>query len=79
MPSYYDRPPMSEPYMHQKAQMAPMSYPDSYPQTHDPMGSIRPSQMNLLQRISFLIKPQLPELKKIMVKAANSATSLKKK
>ena len=35
--------------------------------------------MNLLQRISYLIKPQLSDLKKIMSKAATSSTSYKKK
>ena len=66
MPSYYDRPP--EPYIHPKSSISnslpnsipPISYPDTYPPPHTYINEIKPSQMNLLQRISYLIKPQLP-------------------
>lgn len=78
---YYERAP--EPYGHSKTSnsltnsIPPISYPDAYPPTL--INDIRPSQMNLLQRISYLIKPQLPELQKIMLKAANSSLAYKKK
>jgi len=51
---------MNESYM-QLQKPSLMNYPDVYKPQPQP-------QMNILQKISFLIKPQLPQLQKIMSK-----------
>ena len=60
MPSYYDRPPISEPYMHSKPTLSGLPYGgETYP-SHEHLANTRIPQVNILQRISYLIKPQLP-------------------
>ena len=60
--------------MHSKPPMASIGYPDSYV-SHDPLPSLRAPQLNVIQRISYLIKPQLPELKKIMSRISTASTT----
>ncbi len=64
--------------MHSKPQMAPihgMIYSDNY--AHDHLSNLRPGPINILQRISLLIKPQLPELRRIMSKISTNPSKKK--
>ena len=52
--SYYERQPINDPFMHSKPPMASIGYPDSYV-SHDPLPSLRAPQLNVIQRISYLV------------------------
>ena len=64
---------MNDSYVHPKPLNMNRSYIEPYqlqPQSHHDHLNIHQPQMNIIQRISFIIKPQLPELKKIMSKVS---------
>jgi hypothetical protein len=58
---------INDAYGHPKPLSLNRNYIEPYqPQPHHDHLNLHQPQMNILQRISFIIKPQLPELKKIM-------------